>query len=389
MTRKIEMGKGVLVLTYACNLKCFFCYAAHEVFGTPKTMKLDEACAGIDFMHSIGIRTFTLLGGEPTIHRNLVEVIEYSASKAMTPWIVTNGVKLDDERFAASLLDAGLLGGCISLHGDTEESHDSVTRIPGSFAHAMNATRRAVEKGWPLYPMLTIMGPTLDQVMPLIHKLCDMGCKTIYINYGLPNIKEELDTGVHSGPEALARVTEHLFRLQPELGVRFIFNREKNKIPLCHFDYDLLKDMFSESVIGVGCEAVEGNTVVIEPGGNILGCSHWVDHPVMNIYHDVETRQLRTAEEFWEMWQTGRPLAYRESLRFYPYDACTDCGWRKAQMCFGGCKVWQEAGVIPPNVAFGEDGAIERFEGARPASPPPHRVLIPLTVQSSRPYQPR
>lgn len=388
MTGDRDMGKGVLVLTYACNLKCFFCYAGHEVFGSPKTMRYAEACASIDFMHSIGIRTFTLLGGEPTIHHDLVEIVRYASSRQMTAWLVTNGVKLDDPAFAATLLEAGLIGGCISLHGDTAQAHDTVTRIPGSFAHAIGATTRAVQNGWPFYPMLTIMEPTLDQVMPLIHQLVDLGCATIYMNYGLPNVKKEMDTGVHSGPVALARLTERLFRMQSELSVRFIFNREKNKIPLCHFDYDTLNTMFADSVIGVGCEAAEGNTVVIEPGGSVLGCSHWVDHPLLNIYRDPATLDLLSPEEFWQLWSTGRPLAYRQDLRFFPYEACTDCGWRKARMCFGGCKVWQQADVIPKTVAFDGD-LVEHFADEVSPEPPPQRRLIPLTVRPNRPYQPR
>jgi radical SAM protein with 4Fe4S-binding SPASM domain len=385
----IEMGKGVLILTYACNLKCSFCYAGIEVFGQPKTMRYSEAYASIDFMESIGIRTFTLLGGEPTIHRDLLDVIRYAAQKNMGPWLVTNGVKLADAGFAQELLDAGLKGGCISLHGDSAEQHDTVTRIPGSFDKAMSVTAMAVEKEWPLYPMLTVMEPTLGQVRPLIDALVSMGCRTIYINYGVPNIKSELDTGVHSGPEALARLTEQLYHLQAELGTRFIFNREKNKVPLCHFDYDTLKDMFADSVIGVGCEAAEGNTVVIEPGGKVLGCSHWVDHPLINIYKNRETLELISPAEFWEMWSTGEPAKYRHDLRFFPYEACTDCGWRKAEMCFGGCKVWQQAGVLPKTLAFDGD-RIEPYDpNAVPVEAPPQRTMIPLTVVGSRPFQPR
>lgn len=388
MANKITMGKGVLILTYACNLKCSFCYAGHEVFGSPKTMRYTEATASIDFMRSIGIRTFTLLGGEPTIHKNLLEVVRYSASQDMGPWIVTNGVKLADEAYGRMLVEAGLKGGCISLHGDTAEAHDAVTRIPGSFESAMTATALSVKHGWPLYPMLTVMRPTFSQVRPLIDMLRQLGCRTIYINYGLPNIKEELDTGVHSGPEALARLTEQLFHLQPELGVRFIFNREKNKIPLCHFDYETLHDMFSESVIGVGCEASEGNTVVIEPSGKVLGCSHWVDHPVLNIFKNRERLEVLSPDEFWEMWSGGKPLEYRRARRFYPYDSCIDCGWRKAEMCFGGCKVWQEAGVLAKTVAV-ENGQVERYPGVAANVVAPTRGLLPLTVVGNRPYQPR
>ena len=351
------MGKGVIVLTYACNLKCSFCYAASEVFDRPGTMSLAEAKRSVDFLASIGIQSFTLLGGEPTVFKHLREVIAYSRQKGMGPWVVTNGTRICDEDYLRGLIEAGLKGGCISLHGHSAEEHDHATRIPGSYAEAMQAVELAARRGWPLFPMLTVMDSNIGSVLRVVDNLVALGCKTVYINYGIPNVVRELDTGIDASPQALARLSEQLFRLQPQLGVRFIFNREKNKIPLCHFDYETLKEMFEEEVIGTGCEAAQGNTVIVEPGGKLLGCSHWVEHPLLNIYKDYKALELLEPGEFWQRWETGRPAEFRDELRYYPYEQCADCGWRKDKKCFGGCKVWQNAGVLPKLVAFADDGS--------------------------------
>src|SRR5437870_4143016 len=94
-TRKerFAMGKGVIVLTYACNLRCTYCYAGAEVFSKPKTMSFEEALRSVDFLKMIGISTYTLLGGEPTIFPRLVEIVNYSADMGLSPWVVTNGVR--------------------------------------------------------------------------------------------------------------------------------------------------------------------------------------------------------------------------------------------------------------------------------------------------------
>lgn len=351
------MGKGVIVLTYACNLKCSFCYAASEVFDRPGTMSLAEGKRSVDFLASIGIQSFTLLGGEPTVYKHLVELVEYSRQKNMGPWVVTNGTQICEEDYAQRLIDAGLKGGCISLHGHSVDEHDRAVRIPGSYDKAMEAIALAVRRDWPLFPMFTVMNSNMASAMKVVNALIEVGCKKIYINYGIPNIVKDLDTGIDATPEALAKLTEELFLKQDELGVRFIFNREKNKVPLCHFNYEILKDMFEAEGIGTGCEAVQGNSVIIEPGGSVLGCSHWVEHPLLNIYRDYKQLELITADEFWQLWQTGRPLQFREELRFFPYEQCTDCGWRKDKKCFGGCKVWQKAGALPKLIAFEGDSS--------------------------------
>lgn len=371
-TPRVTMGKGVVVLTYACNLKCSFCYAGAEVFSRPRTMQLPEAKRSVDFLESIGIQSFTLLGGEPTVFKHLPAIISYARDKGMGPWIVSNGTRLCEPDYAESLVDAGLKGGCISLHGHSAEQHDTATRIPGSYDKAMQTVRMAVERGWPLFPMLTVMDSNLQSVLNVVKNLTDVGCTTIYINYGIPNVVRSLDTGVDASPQVLARLTEQLFGMQRELGVRFIFNREKNKIPLCHFDYDLLHEMFEDGVIGTGCEAVQGNSVIVEPGGSVLGCSHWVEHSLMNIYRDYSTLDLLSPEEFWHMWETGRPAEFRREHGFFPYEKCGDCGWRTSGKCYGGCKVWQEAGVLPRVVAFDD--------GSTPRLPAENRILARLAL---------
>jgi radical SAM protein with 4Fe4S-binding SPASM domain len=347
------MGKGVIVLTYGCNMKCSFCYAGAEVFGRPRSMSLTEAKKSVDFLESLGVRTFTLLGGEPTVFKHLHALVDYSRRKSMGPWIVSNGDRLADADYTSRLMAAGLKGGCISFHGGDAATHDAAVCVPGSFARATQALELATEHGWPLFPMLTVMKPNFETVSQTVRYLRTKGARTIYINYGIPNIVAELDTDADVLPAVLARMTQELYIAQAALDVKFIFNREKNKIPLCHFDYEILKDMLEEEQIGTGCEAVQGNTVVIEPGGNVLGCSHWVEHPLLNIYANFDTLELIDQKTFWRLWSGGKPYAFRQDLRFYPYEKCSDCGWRKAGKCFGGCKVWQSAGVLAKAIDLG------------------------------------
>jgi Fe-coproporphyrin III synthase len=363
------MGKGVIIPTYACDLRCEYCYASSEVFHRPATMPLREALRAVDFLSALGIPTYTILGGEPTVYKHLPELVSHSQSLGIGPWIVSNGRRLAAPAFTENLLERGLKGGCISLHGDGAASHDAITGTSGSFAASMSAVRLAIARGWPLYPMLTITSHNQQQFLPMVESIAALAPTRIYVNYGVPNIVHSEDVGAALAPEALARITEQLFLAQSRLGVTFIFNREKNKVPLCHFDYDILKDMLEANQIGTGCEAVQGSTVVIEPGGNVLGCSHWVKHPLLNIFRDRETLELRTADEFYEIWRGGRPKQFRDSISRFPYQKCEGCGWRASGKCFGGCKVAQGADLIPqgrrlPILRHEPHPAVVRAKGA-------------------------
>jgi radical SAM protein with 4Fe4S-binding SPASM domain len=311
-------------------------------------MPFAEAKKSVDFLESLGIQVFVMHGGEPTIYHSILPLIEYAHSKNMRTWIITNGNKIADPEFGQAVVDAGLEGGCISIDGFDEAEHEFITRVKGSFAKTIQAIRNSTRYSWPFYPMITVGRHNIKNIWSCIEKLIDLGCQTIYINYGVPNIVREMDTSADVSPGLLAKLSEELFLAQSKLGVTFIFNREKNKIPLCEFNFDLLNKMFDDKVIGVGCGAAQGNTIVIEPGGSLLGCSHWVNHQLLNIYKNYETLELLTPKEFWQEWSNGKSLNFRHTLkRYYPYEKCEECDWRKSGKCFGGCKTWQSAEVMP------------------------------------------
>lgn len=347
----IKMGKGVLIPTYGCNQKCVCCYAASEI-DSPTSMSLKEIEKSIDFMEALGISTFTVLGGEPLISKEIFHLVKYASSKGIGAWIVTNGILLENAEFGNALVKAGLKGGCISIFSMEEAEHDAITRVKGSYKKVTKAIENAIKYNWSWYPIITIVKNNISTILRDINRLIDLGCKTIYINYGVPNVMTENDNEFDLHPEDLAKITEKLFKMQDDIGVKFIFNCEKNKIPLCHFHKDILKEMMECNQIGTGCELVKGNTIVIEPGGSVLGCSHWVGHQLMNIYKNYEELELLSPSEFWDIWMNGYPKQFRDKRLCFPYDKCAECEYRLNGMCFGGCKTWHKSGCLSQRYNF-------------------------------------
>lgn len=343
---KIEMGKGVLIPTYKCNQRCQCCYAMADILNANNEMNLDEAKKSIDFFESIGIKTYTLLGGEPLIYKNIIEVIKYAMSKNITSWIVTNGMMLANEAFGEKLVESGVIGGCISLFSLNKQKHENITNTQGSYDKTILALTNTINKNWPFYPMLTLLKDNIDSIIDDSIYLAKMGFKKIYINYGIPNVVKKYDSNLDSDPIILAKLTEKLYEFQKQINVKFIFNCEKNKIPLCFFNEKKFETMRKEQQIGTGCEFIKGNTIVIEPGGNVLGCSHWVKHPLMNIYKDYNNLETISTEEFWDIWMNGYPSKVRKNYSDYPFDNCLNCKKRKQKECYGGCKTWHNSGML-------------------------------------------
>jgi MoaA/NifB/PqqE/SkfB family radical SAM enzyme len=79
-----------LIITRRCNLSCGYC-SEYDNFSEP--LPFDDLKARIDAIHKLHAANITLLGGEPLMHPDIIEIVKYARRKANVS-IVTNGFLL-------------------------------------------------------------------------------------------------------------------------------------------------------------------------------------------------------------------------------------------------------------------------------------------------------
>ena len=132
----------------SCNIKCRSCYNINNIF----VKDFDLICEEIDTgLLKRNLQSITLIGGEPTLHPDLVKIIQYIKQQGVICQMLTNGVIfLEDKEDALldSLVEAGL--DKILLHVDEgqEEIHDSIDRV-------INTLFRKFEKAKIFYSLST------------------------------------------------------------------------------------------------------------------------------------------------------------------------------------------------------------------------------------------
>jgi len=92
----------IIDVTDRCNIKCKYCY--HE--NTDKETAKEDIV--IDAESNKKIAPFILMGGEPTLHKDLPEIYRLLSEIAPTS-IITNGIKLCDENYFDELCKNGLV----------------------------------------------------------------------------------------------------------------------------------------------------------------------------------------------------------------------------------------------------------------------------------------
>ncbi len=138
-----------LELTYACNLRCGFCYTdspRHTLQRTPE-LSDDEWREVVRQSLELGIVEAVVTGGEPFLRRELtLGVVETLAEAGVGVTLNTNGWFVDEEV-------AGRLGALrgvtahVSLDGARAGLHDGSRGVPGSWRRAIEGIDRLLGAG--------------------------------------------------------------------------------------------------------------------------------------------------------------------------------------------------------------------------------------------------
>lgn len=120
-----------------CNQKCLHCYAAGQPKAELQEMSTQEWKSVIDKCKKIGIPQLTFTGGEPTMRKDLVEIIGHA--KWFVTRLNTNGVRLTPE-LCAKLYSVSLDSVQITLYSARKEAHNSLVGING-----FNATKQGIQ----------------------------------------------------------------------------------------------------------------------------------------------------------------------------------------------------------------------------------------------------
>ncbi len=135
-------------LNSSCTRRCEFCaltsivenyYSAYEPMEAIKIFNILEKLA------EGGVETVFLTGGEPTLRKDLPEIVKETYRLDLLPLLSTNGENID-EIYAKRLKGSGLDKIQFSIEGP-EKIHDEITRSFGGFKKSIKAAEILNRKG--------------------------------------------------------------------------------------------------------------------------------------------------------------------------------------------------------------------------------------------------
>lgn len=127
-----------LEITGRCQLECVHCYADSSPSGTHGTMSTSDWMGVINQAADMGVRTVQFIGGEPTLHPDLPDLVLHALGRELLVEVFTNLVHITDELWEVFSRPGVSLA--TSYYSDDPEQHAVITGRP---SHARTKTNIA------------------------------------------------------------------------------------------------------------------------------------------------------------------------------------------------------------------------------------------------------
>jgi MoaA/NifB/PqqE/SkfB family radical SAM enzyme len=171
-TERTLTRRGVLWLGLKCDVRCQFCYDANLAHGDKVWIDVADAKAALSrFRNHYGNEFVDFMGGEPTLHPRIYEIVEHSAQIGLSPTCISHGMHLASKDRVQRFKDAGIHDFLLSIHGigDCVDAIHTVGK--GNFQKQLDALENLRAASIPIRFNVTMIQENREQ-LPDIAALC-------------------------------------------------------------------------------------------------------------------------------------------------------------------------------------------------------------------------
>ncbi len=151
-----------LFTNHRCNQSCVFCTFRRETDDL-RAIAPAALLAGLDRALADGARSIVFTGGEPTMRRDLAELVGRARARGAEEIVVETNATLVDLPLATALVAAGMTVARVHLPRATP-SLDDLTRDPGGFERARYGLAALREAGAPIEISVTVVRSTVPDL---------------------------------------------------------------------------------------------------------------------------------------------------------------------------------------------------------------------------------
>lgn len=296
--KKVIPNVAWLTTNRTCNNNCVWCYTGKY---RVHSMDFNKAKQYIDSLSTLKIKKIILIGGEPTIYENILEIIKYISEKNIEVSIATNGRIFSNYEFAKNAVKNGLKNCNISIKGATEEEYLKNTRSYG-FIEMVKGYHNLKQLGINVSTSYVLCDKDYDKFDKFLESLQNNKLDNIVFQLYKPSVDVKDDYNAPTIKD-LAEICKYVYYKIKETKLRFKFEMS---IPLCSLDKDLLQSMIKDNCITTCCHISKGNGIIFDTNFDLLPCNHFVGHPLNS--NNIMSYEIES------FWNSDVPVEFRKEL---------------------------------------------------------------------------
>lgn len=305
-----------LLITTRCNRRCPFCFAQSTVNRNERgngsvNMSRDNIRKVMRFLETSGDRQLRLLGGEPTLHPEFIEIVQEALVKDFRVHVFSNGIMKQE---TADFL-AGIPDGKISMLCNVSSQAPDSDRNKEKRAYALQRLGKIVQVG------MTVTSPSFEYRYLIDHIKKFKLRKRIRVGTAQPIVGKDNE---------FLKPSE--YREAGKTIVQMVKECIRENI-LVGFDCGLTLCMFSEKEIGILMKRSEGFAIRCQP---ILDIG-----PDLDIWHCFPLSKVLVSRLEYFLNRNDTARFYNNHVK--PYRAlgcmsdCLHCDYLHLGQCSGGC----------------------------------------------------
>jgi MoaA/NifB/PqqE/SkfB family radical SAM enzyme len=182
-------------VTYGCNSRCKTCTYWQMSKRTNEDLPTEAVFRLLDSAYDCGMRGYYLFGGEPTVRRDIGQIVDYAKAKGFVTTMNTNGSLLAEKAESLKNLDFAF----VSLDYFSE-FHDFIRGRAGAFNEVINGIERIRETGNTRVTLVTtISSMNFDAIVPMAKLARDLNVGISY-NAVEPTVQVGFEEGRTESP---------------------------------------------------------------------------------------------------------------------------------------------------------------------------------------------
>lgn len=299
--------------TPRCNLHCVYCYADaqtpvenEQVYGTENVYKI------LDNILTVNIRSIYFTGGEPTLCKNLFDLVQYVKDRGVNVSILTNATLVNENNVNKFRIFDRVT---VSLDASVADIND-ITRGKGSFDRIVPSIKLLKDNKIEVAVTSVISKKNLENVPSLLKFVGETLEVTqhnvsLYVSHG--RAKTNSDTMECSYEEVVA------FRKQ---YIEYLIKNKKPEETIHLFNPNIQKGMI-KNLCGVA-----SSEIFVDSKGFVYPCRLFEDES--HVLGNVSELPLAT------VLQNSKTTCFKEKLCVDAIPECSACEMKN--LCGGGCR---------------------------------------------------